>query len=386
MSRPPRVYFFCRSDSGAYHDDVVVLADGLQQLGCEVFGNCNYWRRTQAPNDWMVRHDPSIVPEDCDIVAVSYVWSRWIDATFRVNERLLPEGLFTPGRRYRTAYLDLDDGYQTPSWRPAFRAFDVVFRAKFNQRCFHPANHRPWVHGLTTRMIEMTAGAPPWSERRREVLVNFGASHPYVHGARALVGPPFIAAAHPFFAINQRRDDLSTVPSDTYDRLMWEQTQHRHCRDYYERLKSAQAVAAFCGELIPPAPFHPLYLVGGRRAKIKRAAYEVLARVDPRPSRLIQWDSWRFWEGLAAGCLMFNLDLPYYGVLLPEMPQPFVHYVPVRHGNAAAALSRLASDPELAETIAAQGREWAIANYSPTALARRFLATMDAAPAPLGRP
>lgn len=375
MNLPP-VYFYCRDNPDAYQDDVVVLADGLQQLGCDVFGSCNYWRKSPAPDDWLVRHDPRIQPQDCDIVVVSYIWTRWIDSTFKIHSQPLPETLFAAARRYRTVYLDLDDGYETASWRPEFRAFDAVFRAKYNRRCFHPANQHPWALGMTTRMIECTAGAPPWTQRSRELLVNFGASHPYVHGARSQAGPPFVAAARVQFAINDRRDDLSVAPADPYDRLMWEQTQHRHSRDYYERLKSAQAIVAFCGELIPPAPFRPRYLVGGRRAKLSRALHAALGAFDPRPARLIQWDSWRFWEGLAAGCLVFNLDLPYYGVELPVMPEPFVHYVPVRPDNAAAVLDRLMREPGLGERIAAQGRAWALEHYSPRALARRFLDTV----------
>jgi hypothetical protein len=271
-------------------------------------------------------------------------------------------------------YLDMDDGYETPGMRAEFRAFDVVLRAQYNVRCHQPANSRPWVLGYTQRTLDCTAGAPPWPERRRELLVNFGASHPYIHGARAQAGPPFLAAARPYFGINDRRDDLSVAPADPYDRLMWEQTQHRHSRDYYERLKAAQAVVAFCGDLIPPAPFHPPYLVGGGRARLSLALYRALGRIDPRPNRLIQWDSWRFWEGLLAGCLVFNLDLPHYGVLLPVMPEPFVHYVPVRVARPEAALERLAREPELAGRIARQGREFALEHYSAVALARRFLA------------
>ncbi len=372
----PRVFFYCRDSQNAYQDDVVVLADGLRQLGVEIHANCHYWRNSPAPDDWLVRPDPKVRPEDCDIVAVNGAWSRWIDADFRVYESPLPAGLFAPGRRYRTAYLDLDDGYETCSWQPEYLAFDAVFRAKFNRRCFHPANQHPWVLGLNQRMLAMTADAPAWAGRKRELLVNFGASHPYQHSARTQAGPPFVASARRLFAINDQRDDLKVPPSDPYDHLMWLQTQQRHSRAYYERLKSAQAVVAFCGELIPPAPFRPRYLVGGRQARLKRVYYDALARFDPRPPRLIQWDSWRFWEALAAGCLVFNLDLPHFGVELPVMPRHLVEYVAVRPDNTDEVFAALAGDPELPARIAAQGRAWALEHYSPKALARRFLDTM----------
>lgn len=372
MKALPRVYFYCRDRADAYQDDVVVLAQGLRELGAGVFGNCNYWRETPG-GDPLVRTVPQVGPADCDIVAVAGAWSRWIDSDFKVHESPLPAGLFAPGRRYRTAYLDLDDGYETKSWRPEYRAFDAIFRAKYNRRCFHPANHRPWVLGINQRMLDMTAGAPPWRERRREVLVNFGASHSFEHSARAEAGPPFVRAAQAHFAINDRRDDLKTPPADAYDRLMWEQTQHRHSRAYYERVKSAQAVVAFCGEFIPPAPFHPRYLAGGGRARLSRRCYDALAHLDPRPPRLIQWDSWRFWEALAAGCLVFNLDLPHYGVQLPVMPRHLEEYVAVRPDNCGEVFAELARDPGLAERIATQGRAWALEHYSPAALARRFI-------------
>ncbi len=373
-----RVYFHCRDNPRAYQDDVVVLGEGLRELGIEVFGNCNYWQRTLEPDSWLVRHDPRIRPEDCDIVVVSYVWARWLDNDFKVVGSPLPAALFAPGRRYRTAFIDLDDGYLTASFRPEFRAFDVIFRAKYNRRCFHPANHRPWALGLSARVLASTSDAPPWAARRPEVLVNFNASHPYVHPARALIEPPFLAALERRMAINRTRDDLKVPPAGPWDRLMWTQTQQRHSRSYYDRLGGSQAVAAFCGEFIPPLPSKPPYLAGGGRARLWRRIFDLLALADPRPLRLIQWDSWRFWEGMAAGCLVFNFDLPHYGVELPVMPQNFVHYVAVRPETLAAALDRLDADPGLAERIAAQGRAWALEHYSPRALARRFLAALGA--------
>lgn len=371
-----RVYFYCRDNPAAYQDDVVVLADGLRQIGVEVFAHCRTWRPHPDREEWLLEPDPRIGPDDCDIVVVNTAWVRWLDTDFRISESALPKNLFHPGRRYRTACLDLDDGYATSTFRPEFRAFDAVFRAKYNRRCYHPRNHRPWVLGLSSRMIECTSDAPAWDERSRDVLVNFNASHPYVHGARAEAAPPFVEAARRYFGIDDRKDDLRIAPSDPYDRLMWEQTQHRHSRSYYERLKHAQAVAAFCGELIPPAPFRPRYLAGGRRAQLSRAFYRAAALVDPRPPRLIQWDSWRFWESLAAGCLTFNLDLQYYGVELPVPAKHLVHYVAVTPHNAAQVLSELHADPSLPARIAQQGRAWALENYSPPALARRFLDTI----------
>jgi hypothetical protein len=372
-----KVFIYVREQPLIYQDAVVVLAEGLQQLGATILGNTRYWRRSTRPDDWLIESTARTPPADTDVVVVTDTWIKAIDHTFRVFEQPLPAGLFAPGRRYRTVYLDLADGYDTAAWRPEFAAFDVILRAKFNRRCHHPANHRPWVLGLNSRILQATAPVRPWEERRSSVLINFGASHPYPHGARTLMTPLLIAAAGARWAVDDRRDDLSVPPEDPEERLAWEQTQHRHRRTYYERLRASQAVAAFCGELIPPAPWRPTYLAGGRRARWRRWVYERLSSFDPRPPRLIQWDSWRFWEGLAAGCLVFQLDLPHYGVELPVMPRHLEHYVALRPENMRAVMQELARDPARAGEIAARGRAWALEHYSPRALAARFLATLE---------
>jgi len=368
-----KVYFYARDAAAAYHDDIVVLADGLQQLGVEVYGNINYWKRSPEKNDWLLRHDPNIGPSDCDIVAVSYIWSRWINLEFEIDEQSLPAGLFAPKRTYKTAYLDLDDGYKTCSWQAPYRDFDVVFRAKYNHRCFHPDNHHPWALGINHRMLECTLAPLNWSERNNDLLVNFNASHPYLHGARAAVGPRFIQSAKSSFNINETKDDLTVPPQGDWDKLMWQQTQHRHSRSYYDRLCNSKAIVAFCGEFIPPTPRFPGYLAGGNKARLNRLFHNILAKFSRRPPRLIQWDSWRFWEGLAAGCLVFNLDLEYYGIKLPVMPKKWEHYIGVHPGNIDESFDRLRAHPKLAEKIARQGRNWALAHYTPKPLAQRFL-------------
>jgi hypothetical protein len=222
----------------------------------------------------------------------------------------------------------------------------------------------------------MTAGAPPFADRRRTLLINFGASHGFPHGARVRSHERFDPVAARILDVDATRDDLTVAPSEPYDRLMWEQTNHRHCRDYYERLKHSQAASCFCGELIPPMPWRDpsQYLVGGNKARVRRGIYSFLSRFDPRPERIVQWDSWRFWEALAAGSAAFHLDLERYGALLPVMPEKGRHYFGVNLDDPGAVVDQIAGDPGSLGRVAAAGREWAVAHYSPPAMARRFLA------------
>jgi hypothetical protein len=110
----------------------------------------------------------------------------------------------------------------------------------------------------------------------------------------------------------------------------------------------------------------------------------MLALIDPRPERIVQWDSWRFWESLAAGCAVFNIDLDRYGALLPVMPEKDRHYFGVNLDRPGDLIDRIAGEPGALERVAAEGRRWAVANYSPAAMARRFLGELgfpDAGPA-----
>ncbi|MDI1335074.1 MAG: hypothetical protein PSU94_02725 [Lacunisphaera sp.] len=372
----PKVYFYCCPEPDNLQDDIIILAEGLRALGIPYYASANYWLQSTEPGDYLFRHTPDVSPDDCDLVVLPYTWFNWVllglPAPIR---RPFPDGLFKPGRRYRTVYMDTNDGLRTVSWEPEFRQFDVILRTKLNRRMWHPANLRPWALALSNRMLRMTAGAPPFANRERTVLVNFGASHNYPHTARIRANERFNPSLEKIFALNSTRDDLSVPPADPYDRLMWEQTNRRHSRAYYERLKHSQAVSCFCGALIPPMPWrdpNQLLLHGGK-AKLKMKLFNLLGRLDPRPERIVQWDSWRFWESLAAGCVAFNLDLERYGVMLPLMPENWRHYIGVDLANPAPAAARIADDPGCLERIAREGREWALANYAPAPLTARFL-------------
>ena len=371
-----RVYFYCRNEAGNLQEDVITLAEGLQELGIPFSGNCDYWLQSTEPGDYLIKHDPDIGPDDCDVVVVSYTWPYWIRMkTFDLVRRPLPEGLFKKSRRYVTVYMDNHDGHRTVSWEPEFRQFDLILRSKLNKRAWHPENMKPWVLGYTNRILKAVAGQLPFEQRRRAALVNFGASHPYPHGTREEAGRNFLPDLGKILPIDGTKDDLLLAPADPYERLMWEQTGERYAPGYYRRLGTSQCVACFCGEMIPAMPWRnpEQYLVGGNKAKVKRAFFEALSKVDPRPPRSVQWDSFRAWEAWVAGCATINIDLDIYGPELPVIPENWTHYIGVDLERPDKAIERLRDEPQLIERVAAQGQKWALENYSPRKMAERFL-------------
>ncbi|HZZ19624.1 MAG TPA: hypothetical protein VFE25_09650 [Opitutaceae bacterium] len=372
----PRVYFYCCPEPDNLQDDIIILAEGLRALGIPYYASANYWRLSPDSDDFLFKATPEVSPDDCDVVVFPYTWFNWVLLSApRPIRRPFPEGIFKKGRKYRTVYMDTNDGLRTVSWEPEFRNFDLILRTKYNRRVFNPSNLRPWVLGLSNRMVQMTAGGPAFEQRRRAMMVNFGASHGYPHGARTRAHEKFDPLIGALFDIESTKDDLSIPPDDAYDRLMWEQTNHRHARTYYARMKACQAVSCFCGDLIPPMPWLEPYrlMQFGNRAKIRRAFYEFIGHFDPRPERISQWDSWRFWEALGSGCAAFNLDLERYGAQLPVMPIKDEHYFGVNLSRPEASIDALVENPSRLSAVASSGRKWALANYSPEPMARRFL-------------
>jgi hypothetical protein len=371
-----RIYFICSNEPGNLQEDIIALAEGLTELGVQYFSNCDYWLQSPNHNDYLLKHRPEVTPADCDVVVVSYTWPQWVRmGSFDLRLQPLPWGLFNKHRKYMTVYMDNNDGYRTISWEPEYRHFDLILRSKFNPRAWHPENMRAWAYGLTNRIIEATQGGLPFRARRRALLVNFGASHPFRYGTRVLSRDRLEPKIQKCLSIDRSVDNLSVEPLDAYESLMWRQTGGRFSRSYYERLKQTQAVACFCGDIIPSVPFRgsDRYLVGGNRAKLRRFLYSILGRFSPRAPRAVGCDSFRFWEALAAGSAAINVDLALYGVELPVMPENGMHYLGVDFSRVDALIEQMWDDPTLLERVADAGKRWARLYYSPKAAAQRFL-------------
>lgn len=372
----PRIYFYNAGEPDNLQDDIIGLAEGLRELGVPYFARCNYWKTHPARDEWLFTASPEVSPLECDLVIYPSTYFFWIRmGSFTLHERPLPSELFQPGRRHRNVLLDFLDGHRTVSWRPEFRQFDLILRAKLNRRAWHPANLVPWAHHLSYRVLSHTADGLPFAERRPVCLVNFGASHPYPHGCREVAEKRFHPGLEEILPLDRTTDDLRSPPTNPAQRLLWEQTGGRFSASYYERLRTSQAVSCFCGDILPPMPWHDpgALLLHGGKARWRRRFYTALGAFDPRPDRIVQWDSFRFWETLTAGAVAFHVDLERYGVTLPVMPENWVHYIGVDLDKPRAALERLHDEPALLGKVAAAGQSWALQHYSPKAAARRFL-------------
>ncbi|TAE61168.1 MAG: glycosyltransferase family 1 protein [Nostocales cyanobacterium] len=357
-----RVYFFClprtETEGGDQFQHLFIcLAEGFKELGISIFSNINYWQESPDSQEYLFRHSPDITPNDCSIVIFS---NNWFNSNYPS-----PENLFHSQRKYVTVYLDGNDNNQDYDQRPEYKQFDFVLRTHYNRHLNYPSNFYPWGFGLSNRILKELQDLPKFQDRKKQILINFRhwqTGHPVRNFTSSLLIPEISK----FLAIDNSVDDKANYSRDPYHYLHWLQTGARHYPSYYQRLKNSMACACFGGFFVPSFPQKAGSL-------INRNLQKIMTRLKLKSHTVAQWDSWRLWESLAAGCATFHLDFDKYGITLPTMPVKWQHYIGIDLDDIKTAIDRINDDPNLLETIAFNGRNWAIENYSPLPTALRFL-------------
>jgi len=357
-----KIYFYCDPREGIplgdkYQHLLICLAEGLQLLKIELFANVNYWQSSPTTSNYLFQHHPDITPDDCSIVVLMNSW---------YNGNLqLPENLFHPHRQYITVYLDAEDSDKTYIQRPEFRKFDFIFRTHFNGKLKYGENFYPWAFGLSDRIIQELQEVPEFETRKPQILVNFRhwkSGHP----VRSMACSQLIPRVEQILAVNNSVDSIDDAPQTGYHHFHWLQTGGRHYPSYYKRLQESVACTCFGGFFVPNWTQNPSNL-------ISRIIKQANTKLKLRTNRIVQWDSWRFWESLAAGCATFHVDFDKYGISLPVMPENWHHYIGIDLDNIPAAVDRIIAQPEILKTIADEGRLWALKHYAPLPTALRFL-------------
>ncbi len=360
-----KVFFYTTSreilpePGSAYFQDLIVnLADGFQHLGVQYYSSNNYWKLSPKGHRYLLQFDPNVAHWDCDIVVLERQW---------VEENgSLPKDLFNPSRSYITVYLDCEDGWRTLSWLPEFRQFDFIFRTHCNTNIKCPANIHPWAFGLSSRVLNEVSECKSFEEKKRCLLFNFRQTGKHCHSLRRFVAKTFIPKIKDILLIDSSTDDLTCPPQDPYHYLRWWQTGKRHYPSYYKRLRDSAACACFGGFFLAPQ-------FTDCNSKIGYYSERLIREFGVKTNRISQWDSWRFWESLAAGCTTFHVDFEKYGFDLPMLPKNWEHYIGIDLDNIQESIDRIAEQPEILEKVAAQGRVWALKNYSPQATALYFM-------------
>lgn len=86
---------------------------------------------------------------------------------------------------------------------------------------------------------------------------------------------------------------------------------------------------------------------------------------------VLRWDSFRFWESMAFGCLPIQLDLEKHGFLLPKMPEKWLHYIPLDLEGIQGTLEKinaLTRSPEQLRFMSESAASWAYEHAHPAFL------------------
>ena len=364
----PKVFFYTTSQEGtpegAYFQDLIVnLATGFQHLGIEYYASNDYWRISPNSDRSLIEAHPDVTHHDCDIVVLERQWYE--------ENGCLPANLFAPSRQYKTVYLDCHDGIsgiKTLSWLPEFRQFDFIFKTHYSDRIKHPDNIYPWAFGLSERVLTELRTEVAWQQKQQSLLVNFR-NKKFSHSLRGYTKKSFVPAIEQIMPVDNACDNESDFPQDPYHYLRWAQTGRRHYPNYYRRLQRSAACACFGGFFLGPQ-------LSDRHGRISYYFAKIISELGFKTNRIYQWDSWRFWESMAAGCVTFHVDFEKYGFVLPAMPENWRHYIGIDLDNIEESIEKIAERPEILAEISAEGRIWAIENYGPIPTAKRFLATV----------
>lgn len=357
-SAKKKIYFICHpqgpAENAGFEHQLISLAEGLQALGHLTFSNINYWKNSLEENDYLLRYHEGISYKDCDYVVFT---SNIISSKLF---ELLPEDLFSKDRKYKLIFIDDSDGIYTPGFDKKFREVDYVLKCHYCKKYVYPSNFIPWQFGLSNRIIEAVA---PLKERKNEILVNFRVKHLLREWAEKC----FVQAVYNKLSPNASVDPFDAQSASETEKLFWKQTGRRHYTSYYKRLSESLACAAFGG-------YPDVWYLQGNFILIR--IYRKLRRMLKIPvhyNRIYQFDSWRFWESLVAGCCTFHVDFEKYGLVFPVMPVNGIHYVGIDF-DKMDDFNKLVLEDRIPYTqIGINGRKWVLENYSPEKIAARFL-------------
>lgn len=334
-----------------YQHCIVCLAEGLSEMGFTCYGNINYWQEDVGA-EYFIKKNENLVGHKAIIVS-----SHWLikhDAEKILHKTPPDTPLFLMADMQEEAHLILS--------HPLLPHFHKVFLCGYVSAFKYPANIVPWAFGLSNRIIRETE--KNYQDKRDYVLLwNFRMGHTSRNLAKKFIAP---SLSQTFQLLEHIDNEIGT--SD-YDLLMDRQTGRRHYPSYFTTLGHTKALVAIGG-------YFALVLSENRFSLLNKIAFKMTRAFAWKGNALIQHDSWRLWEGLAAGCIVFHANFDEMQVVYPLAFEHNKHYIGIPK-KFFKKHTRKSFDDFLASIdmvhIGTHGREFALTHYSPKPVAKRFL-------------
>lgn len=316
------VYFYCHDeefDGERIHYAAQCLASGLRKLSIPVFSN--------------IIHS-LFEPKPIELLSDSlYVFQ--VTAKSYSSDYMQAIADYPTHHKVIICTADMSNELVTPP--------DILSFVAHENRFLRVIGHRKaWAFGLSDNILSQASNNTPFPARRKVVLRNF----------------------RPSFNQSVRNClDLCLLPHlKKHFEIDWEISDQ-----HFTKLKTYFGCLAYGGHFRENLMRNPFFAT---REEYQHYGHAFTYLKEPVITR---WDSWRFWESLAAGCLTFHLDFEKYGFQLPVMPIAWKHYIPIDLEDPKGTVEQLMDRMSELSTISCQGQVWAKQNYAIDAATQRFL-------------
>jgi hypothetical protein len=362
---PRQVYFYVQPpERFGYQHNAISLAQGFRALGIPYTASADYW--VEQNGEFLFR-DEGADPRAADLVILTEQYLTYGDGK-------VPEGFFSlPGKK---VFVTTADGValHKEMGKSFYRQYDLILTFHY-EGLPYPKNIRSWAFGLTQQMIDLVQPELP---KDPHICLNYRNAHSVRKFSQAVLFDQLDAGM--IDTTREQFDWQSLKDSRDYAESIVYQSAGRHNKAYLERISRSCASSTFGGDFyIRPWPWNWLtfkianYFVDsavsvGRMNRICRR----LGLHAKHTYRVCQWDSWRFWETLAAGSMAVQVDFAKYHIRLPEMPENYRHYLGVDLHHPDKAMDILQAPDHMRE-IGLAGKEWALTHYAPRPQAQRLL-------------
>jgi hypothetical protein len=312
------------------------LADGFHDLKIPVFANYNAYPLKEAGRQWLFSFTSNPATAAIVIGDVS-------DIEFWPKECALISNFIANLSKSSALLLCMSDSTNFQSFPPNV----TVLAAHGLARAKRPDRRVAWPFGLNRDVLKkIEAARTSTGGRTREPIIIRSFRPSENQGVRQALDLAFVRILAKHFVIDRALDDGG-----------------RFVESFYSRLATSLGCLAYGGTFIEDLSRNPILRKRGHSVRWIEGDEPVIAR----------WDSWRFWESLASGCLTVALDFDEYGLQLPVPPVNKTHYLGLRFDRLDDAIDILSGDRDRLAEIAERGKDWALTHYSPPAIALRFL-------------
>jgi hypothetical protein len=357
-----------------FSPEAVQLAYGFEKLGHTVIGNINYWpieNRFLIVENNQDNYDLAIMDHRFVYHTKPWVIRHHVDSSkLHSTPKVLLE---------RQCGQELNPQWNRDGW---LDFFDVICAT--DRTLLHPRHSKivPWQIGIIPEARTFLQNNE--MESNDAILYNFRVSH----DVRGIAVKTLITSA---FEGRTRRlvqhfdtDSNSQKSGIDLNRL----TGGRFNEAYFRRVNSYSLFLTVGGYLqVKPFGYESQDAEGKvnvtfrtrLQRKMNRHFRAVFNLYGSRDCQFVlQWDSFRWWEGLCSSSVPVMLDFRYWGLELPVLPVEGEHYIGIKSLNDPSLLERISSMSEAElKAIGLAGRRWFEDHYSPESQAMRLLGIVE---------